>query len=161
MTPAEFAAARTTLGYSQRGIAKKLGVGSATITRWESGTTRIPAAIELALTTLRRNAMAPASPDSLPDGDLYVMTYGRRSANRYDTTYTLVVRCDRCEALNQIPVTERDDGTALNRILCPYCHRTGWPTRSTRLRHPSAGQLVHPLYASDGSIVEAGVNPTW
>ena len=53
MTPAEFIAARTALGFSQRGVARALGVGSATITRWESGLSRIPAAIELALEALR------------------------------------------------------------------------------------------------------------
>ena len=57
MTPAEFTAARTALGFSQRGVARALGVASSTITRWESGTSRIPAAIELALATLRRRKL--------------------------------------------------------------------------------------------------------
>jgi len=55
MEAAEFAARRTALGLSQSAIATALGVDQGTISRWESGKTRIPAAIELALTTLKEN----------------------------------------------------------------------------------------------------------
>lgn len=54
MDAGQFIADRTALGMSQRGIAKALGVDSGTISRWESGESRIPHAIELALATLRR-----------------------------------------------------------------------------------------------------------
>ena len=55
MDAAEFAAARIALGLSQSAIATALGVDQATISRWESGKVRIPAAIELALATLKEN----------------------------------------------------------------------------------------------------------
>src|SRR3990172_931942 len=55
MDAAEFAAARIALGLSQSAIAPALGVDQATISRWESGKVRIPAAIELALATLKEN----------------------------------------------------------------------------------------------------------
>ncbi|MCL4239834.1 MAG: phosphoglycerate dehydrogenase [Dehalococcoidia bacterium] len=55
MDAAEFATARTSLGLSQSAIATALGVDQGTISRWESGKVRIPAAIELALATLKEN----------------------------------------------------------------------------------------------------------
>ncbi|MBE0611598.1 MAG: phosphoglycerate dehydrogenase [Dehalococcoidia bacterium] len=55
MDAAEFAAARIALGLSQSAIATALGVDQGTISRWESGKVRIPAAIELALATLKEN----------------------------------------------------------------------------------------------------------
>lgn len=55
MNASEFSAIRTELGLSQAGIASVLGVDQGTISRWESGKTRTPAAIELALKTLREN----------------------------------------------------------------------------------------------------------
>ena len=53
MDAAEFAAARIALGLSQSAIATALGVDQGTISRWESGKVRIPAAIQLALATLK------------------------------------------------------------------------------------------------------------
>jgi len=62
MEAAEFAARRTALGLSQSAIATALGVDQGTISRWESGKTRIPAAVELALATLKENTQPmPAS----------------------------------------------------------------------------------------------------
>ncbi len=62
MEAAEFAARRTALGLSQSAIATALGVDQGTISRWESGKTRIPAAVELALATLKENPQPmPAS----------------------------------------------------------------------------------------------------
>lgn len=55
MDAAEFATARISLGLSQSAIATALGVDQGTISRWESGKVRIPAAIELALATLKEN----------------------------------------------------------------------------------------------------------
>lgn len=55
MDAAEFAAARIALGLSQSAIATALGVDQGTISRWESNKVRIPAAIELALATLKEN----------------------------------------------------------------------------------------------------------
>lgn len=55
MDAPEFAAARIALGLSQSVIATALGVDQGTISRWESGKVRIPAAIELALATLKEN----------------------------------------------------------------------------------------------------------
>jgi D-3-phosphoglycerate dehydrogenase len=55
MDAPEFAAARVALGLSQSAIATALGVDQGTISRWESGKVRIPAAIELALATLKEN----------------------------------------------------------------------------------------------------------
>ncbi|PWB45259.1 MAG: phosphoglycerate dehydrogenase [Dehalococcoidia bacterium] len=55
MDAAEFAAARIALGLSQSAIATALGVDQGTISRWESGKVRIPAAIQLALATLKEN----------------------------------------------------------------------------------------------------------
>ncbi|MGE5596535.1 MAG: phosphoglycerate dehydrogenase [Hyphomicrobiales bacterium] len=64
MDAPEFARVRSALGLSQSGIAAALGVDQGTISRWESGKTRIPAAIELALATLKENqpAMSQARP---------------------------------------------------------------------------------------------------
>ncbi|MCK9517674.1 MAG: phosphoglycerate dehydrogenase [Dehalococcoidia bacterium] len=53
MEAPEFARVRSELGLSQSGIASALGVDQATISRWESGKARIPAAIELALGSLK------------------------------------------------------------------------------------------------------------
>lgn len=58
MNSSEFSQARTGLGLSQAQIAAALGVDQGTISRWESGKTRIPAAIELALATLKENREA-------------------------------------------------------------------------------------------------------
>ena len=55
MNASEFSAVRTALGLSQSGMASALGVDQGTISRWESGKVRIPAAIELALATLEEN----------------------------------------------------------------------------------------------------------
>jgi D-3-phosphoglycerate dehydrogenase len=55
MKASEFSATRTALELSQAGMASALGVDQGTISRWESGKTRIPAAVELALKTLREN----------------------------------------------------------------------------------------------------------
>ncbi len=57
MNAPEFNAARATLGLSQAGMAAALGVDQGTISRWESGKARIPAAVELALATLQENHM--------------------------------------------------------------------------------------------------------
>ena len=53
MTPDEFIAVRTALGLSQAGMAEALGVDQATVSRWETGKTRIPPPVELALATLK------------------------------------------------------------------------------------------------------------
>ena len=55
MNASEFSSARANLGLSQAGMATALGVDQGTISRWESGKARIPAAIELALATLQEN----------------------------------------------------------------------------------------------------------
>ena len=55
MNASEFSAVRTALGLSQSGMAAALGVDQGTISRWESGKVRIPAAIALALATLEEN----------------------------------------------------------------------------------------------------------
>ncbi len=55
MDAAEFATARIALGLSQSAIAAALGVDQGTISRWESGKVRIPAAIQLALATLKES----------------------------------------------------------------------------------------------------------
>lgn len=59
MTAEEFIATRTHLGKSQSAIATVLGVDQGTISRWESGKARIPAAVELALATLKENTPMP------------------------------------------------------------------------------------------------------
>ena len=51
MNASEFSTVRSALGLSQSGMAAALGVDQGTISRWESGKVRIPAAIELALAT--------------------------------------------------------------------------------------------------------------
>ena len=56
MESAEFSVVRVALGLSQAAIASALGVDQGTISRWESGKARIPAAIELALVTLKENS---------------------------------------------------------------------------------------------------------
>lgn len=58
MEAAEFIATRSSLGLSQTAIAAALGVDQGTISRWESGKVRIPAAVELALVTLKENTTA-------------------------------------------------------------------------------------------------------
>ncbi|MBA4178988.1 MAG: phosphoglycerate dehydrogenase [Anaerolinea sp.] len=62
MEAAEFITTRSNLGLSQSAIAAALGVDQGTISRWESGKVRIPAAVELALVTLKENA--PAMPET-------------------------------------------------------------------------------------------------
>jgi D-3-phosphoglycerate dehydrogenase / 2-oxoglutarate reductase len=57
MNASEFTAARGRLGLSQAGIAAALGVDQATISRWEAGKVRIPAAIEFALAALKEKPM--------------------------------------------------------------------------------------------------------
>ncbi len=51
----QFVATRNALGLSQSSIAAALGVDQATISRWESGKARIPAATQMALATLQEN----------------------------------------------------------------------------------------------------------
>lgn len=58
MEASEFGQVRARLGLSQAGIAGALGVDQATISRWESGKARIPAAIELALVSLKEKHAA-------------------------------------------------------------------------------------------------------
>jgi D-3-phosphoglycerate dehydrogenase len=55
MDATAFVVTRNALGLSQAGMAIALGVDQATISRWEAGKVRIPAAIELALATLKEN----------------------------------------------------------------------------------------------------------
>lgn len=55
MNASEFSSIRMTLGHSQAAMAAALGVDQGTISRWESGKTRIPAAVELALKSLRES----------------------------------------------------------------------------------------------------------
>lgn len=59
MNASEFSATRTELGYSQAAMAAALGVDQGTISRWESGKTRIPATVALALNTLRESQSMP------------------------------------------------------------------------------------------------------
>ncbi len=59
MEASDFVAARSRLGLSQAAIATTLGVDQATISRWESGRTRIPAAVDFALAALKENAPMP------------------------------------------------------------------------------------------------------
>jgi D-3-phosphoglycerate dehydrogenase len=58
MDARQFTEVRTALGLSQSAIATALGVDQGTISRWESGKARIPASMELALTTLIEKAPA-------------------------------------------------------------------------------------------------------
>lgn len=58
MEASEFGQARAELGRSQAGMAGALGVDQATISRWESGKARIPAAIEIALAALKEKQPA-------------------------------------------------------------------------------------------------------
>ncbi len=58
MTPDTFVSERNALGLSQAAMAEALGVDQGTISRWESGKVRIPAAIELALATLKESKKA-------------------------------------------------------------------------------------------------------
>ena len=53
MNAQEFIATRNALRLSQAAMAAALGVDQGTISRWESGKVRIPAAVELALPTLK------------------------------------------------------------------------------------------------------------
>lgn len=55
-----FIATRNQLGLSQAAIATSLGVDQATVSRWEAGKTRIPAAIDAALAALKENLAVPA-----------------------------------------------------------------------------------------------------
>jgi len=61
MRAEDFTASRAALGLSQAAIAAALGVDQGTISRWEAGKARIPAAVELALTSLKEKHM----PESL------------------------------------------------------------------------------------------------
>ena len=61
MDPLEFTSARTALGLSQASLAAALGVDQGTISRWEAGKARIPAAVVLALAKLRENGGATQS----------------------------------------------------------------------------------------------------
>ena len=61
MNTAEFTAARNALGLSQSALAGALGVDQATVSRWEAGKARIPAAVELAIATLKEKRPMPNS----------------------------------------------------------------------------------------------------
>jgi D-3-phosphoglycerate dehydrogenase / 2-oxoglutarate reductase len=62
MDAAEFTTARNALSLSQAAMASALGVDQGTISRWESGKVRIPAAVDLALATLKEKH--PIMPDA-------------------------------------------------------------------------------------------------
>ncbi len=62
MEPVQFTARRNALRLSQAAIATALGVDQATVSRWESGKARIPAAIELALATFKETE--PTMPET-------------------------------------------------------------------------------------------------
>ncbi|MBI2765478.1 MAG: phosphoglycerate dehydrogenase [Chloroflexi bacterium] len=64
MDASHFVRVRTHLGLSQAAIAGALGVDQATISRWESGKARIPAAVEIALRKLQEDT--PPMPESRP-----------------------------------------------------------------------------------------------
>ena len=64
MDASHFISQRSRLGLSQAAIAAALGVDQGTISRWESGKVRIPAAIELALATLKEHI--PPMPSDRP-----------------------------------------------------------------------------------------------
>lgn len=55
MTGAQFAALRQSIGLSGPELAAVLGVDRSTVYRWESGDSPIPAAVPLALLTIRRH----------------------------------------------------------------------------------------------------------
>lgn len=57
-----FTTTRTQLGLSQSAIAASLGVDQATVSRWEAGKTRIPAAIDVAIAALKETLAMPAEP---------------------------------------------------------------------------------------------------
>lgn len=54
MTPEQLAEFRDELRLSQRSLARILDVDVSTVSRWESGQTRIPAMLDLAAVTIRR-----------------------------------------------------------------------------------------------------------
>ena len=58
----QFVAMRNALGLSQSSMAAALGVDQATISRWESGKARIPAATQMALATLQENTKTMNEP---------------------------------------------------------------------------------------------------
>lgn len=53
MNSTAFKARRLRLGYSQAGLAAKLGVDPQTVSRWERGEHRIPPMVTLAMQTVK------------------------------------------------------------------------------------------------------------
>ncbi len=55
MTPESFRQFRAEIGASQGSLARILGVTRYTVIRWESGDTRVPRTVELAMDNIRRH----------------------------------------------------------------------------------------------------------
>jgi transcriptional regulator with XRE-family HTH domain len=69
VTPADLSKRLTTIGWSQRGVAKRLGLGEQTIRQWLAGKVKIPPDVSLWLDKLARfHERHPPPKRSVKDG---------------------------------------------------------------------------------------------